>query len=155
MKLKNGKEIEFDSNVTFEGFDASISKDDMHKLWDMLQNPYKNPIGAVVREYVSNSFDSHAEAKFIKENTLENIKEEYTIYKSFSDSELQQLKNQMQLFNNDAVIVSIEKEEQGYYFATEDFGIGLSPDRIKDVFVSYLKSTKETSNTMIGAFGLT
>jgi hypothetical protein len=154
MKLETKKQIDFSSNADFDGFDATISSSDMHKLWDMLQNPYKNNIGAVVREYVSNSFDSHAEAKFIKENTLEAIRKEFSIYATTSDADLLILKKYLAFFNDDAVTVSIAKDEAGWYWSTEDFGIGLSPDRVKDVFVSYLKSTKELSNNAIGAFGL-
>lgn len=154
MKLETKKQIDFSSNADFDGFDATISSSDMHKLWDMLQNPYKNNIGAVVREYVSNSFDSHAEAKFIKENTLEAIRKEFSIYATTSDADLLILKKYLASFNDDAVTVSIAKDEAGWYWSTEDFGIGLSPDRVKDVFVSYLKSTKELSNNAIGAFGL-
>jgi hypothetical protein len=154
MKLETKKQIDFSANASFDGYDATISKNDMHKLWDMLQNPYKNPIGAVVREYVSNSFDSHAEAKFIKEHSIEEIKNEYSIYQTAPIEELEALKQSVEIFNDDAVIVTIEKDDTGWYWATEDFGVGLSPSRIKDVFVNYLKSTKESSNTMIGAFGM-
>jgi hypothetical protein len=154
MKLETKKQIDFTSNASFDGYDATISKHDMHKLWDMLQNPYKNPIGAVVREYVSNSFDSHAEAKFIKEHSIEEIKNEYSIYQTAPIEELEALKQAVEIFSDDAVIVTIDKDDTGWFWATEDFGVGLSPSRIKDVFVNYLKSTKETSNTMIGAFGM-
>ncbi len=46
------------------------------------------------------------------------------------------------------------KDDTGYYWSTEDFGIGLSMERVKDVFCSYLSSTKENSNNVIGAFGI-
>lgn len=154
MKLETKKQISFASNTGFDGVDAKISQDDMHKLWDILQDPYKNSIGAVVREYVSNSFDSHAEAKFIKENSLEEIRNEYAIYNSVTDEELSELKNAMSIFADDAVHVSISKDETGYYWATEDFGVGLSESRVVDVFANYLKSTKESSNNVIGAFGI-
>lgn len=154
MKLETKKQISFASNTGFDGVDAKISQDDMHKLWDILQDPYKNSIGAVVREYVSNSFDSHAEAKFIKENSLEDIRNEYAIYNSVTDEELSELKNAMSIFADDAVHVSIAKDETGYYWATEDFGVGLSESRVVDVFANYLKSTKESSNNVIGAFGI-
>jgi hypothetical protein len=154
MKLETKKQISFASNTGFDGVDAKISQDDMHKLWDILQDPYKNSIGAVVREYVSNSFDSHAEAKFIKENSLEEIRNEYAIYNSVTDEELSELKNAMSIFADDAVHVSIAKDDTGYYWATEDFGVGLSESRVVDVFANYLKSTKESSNNVIGAFGI-
>jgi len=63
MILNKEKEIEYKSNSIFEGQDAKISEEDIHKLWSMLQDPYKNSIGAVVREITSNCFDSHSEAK--------------------------------------------------------------------------------------------
>lgn len=119
MILSNEKEIEVKSNFTSEGYDAKISEDDLHKLWSMLQNPYKDSISSLIREYVSNCFDSHAEA---------NI--------------------------NDAVNVRMGKDDTGHYWSCEDFGVGLSPDRIQNVFINYLKSTKENSNNQIGAFGI-
>jgi hypothetical protein len=154
MKLNKDKQINFQSNAVFEGYDAKISEKDMHKLWDLLQDPYKNPIGAVVREYVSNSFDSHAEADFIKNNSLDVIRNEYSVYQGVDDIELNKLKQKLQVFDNDAVHVTIQKDDTGWYWATEDFGVGLSPSRVKDVFCSYLKSTKEESNNVIGAFGI-
>lgn len=154
MKRNKENQIGFDSNTSFEGYDAKISESDMDKLWDLLQDPYKNSIGAVVREYVSNSFDSHAEAKFIKENSIEDIKNEYSIYREYSDDYIKALKRQLQLFDDEAVKVSISKDNTGWFWATEDFGVGLSPERVKDVFCNYLKSTKEDTNNLIGAFGI-
>jgi hypothetical protein len=154
MKLEKDKQIGFDSNVVFDGYNAKIDEANMHKLWDLLQDPYKNSIGAVVREYVSNSFDSHSEAAFIKNASLFEIRNEYPIYNNTTDEDLNILKTQMQRFDNNAVQVSINKDATGYYWATEDFGVGLSPERTKDVFCSYLKSTKEDTNNVIGAFGI-
>jgi hypothetical protein len=154
MKLNKEKQIDFQSNAVFEGYDAKISQEDMHKLWDLLQDPYKNSIGAVVREYVSNSFDSHAEAAFIKESSLAEIRNEYSVYRDISDEEINKLKKQLSVFDNDAVHVTISKDDTGHFWATEDFGVGLSPDRVRDVFCSYLKSTKENTNNVIGAFGI-
>ena len=154
MKLETKKQIEFATNSSFESIDATISSTDMHKLWDMLQNPYKDNIGSLVREYVSNSFDSHAEAMFIKEHSLKEIRAEYGIYNTVEDEELLLLKEHVEHCNNDAVAVSLEKDQTGWYWSTEDVGVGLSPTRVRTVFVNYLKSTKELSNTMIGAFGM-
>lgn len=154
MKLETDKKIGFDSNMGFDGVDASISADDMHKLWDILQDPYKNSIGAVVREYVSNSFDSHAEAKFIKHNDLTAIRNEYSVYNSVPDEEIIELKKHLEVFNDDAVAVAINTDSSGVYWTTEDFGVGLSPSRVINVFANYLKSTKENSNNVIGAFGI-
>jgi len=40
------------------------------------------------------------------------------------------------------------------WFAVRDYGVGMSPDMVKDVFCSYGESTKDQSNDSIGAFGL-
>ena len=154
MKLNKDKQIPFQTNTVFEGYDAKISSTDMHKLWDLLQNPYKNPIGAIVREYVSNSFDAHEEANFIKNNNIEDIRNEYSIYQDIEDTEILKLKENLNIYDNDAVHVSIAKDQSGWYWSTEDFGVGLSMERVKDVFCSYLKSTKEDTNNVIGAFGI-
>lgn len=53
MKLEQSKQIEFATNSSFESIDATISSTDMHKLWDMLQNPYKDNISSIVRECVN------------------------------------------------------------------------------------------------------
>ena len=119
MILNKEKEIEYKSNSIFEGHDAKISEEDLHKLWSMLQDPYKNSIGAIVREITSNCFDSHSEA---------GVKE--------------------------AVHVKIGKDDTGWYWSAEDFGVGISPERMSDIYISYLKSTKENSNNQIGCFGL-
>lgn len=154
MKLNKEKQINYDSTMVLEGHDANISATDMHKLWDLLQNPYKNPIGAIVREYVSNSFDAHAEADFIKNNDMSSIRTEYSIYNDISDEEIVKLKKHLEVFDNDAVHVKIVKDSAGWNWSTEDVGVGLSPSRVKDVFCSYLKSTKEDSDNVIGAFGI-
>lgn len=40
------------------------------------------------------------------------------------------------------------------WFAVKDFGIGLSKDQVFKIFSTYLASTKDDSNSMVGAFGL-
>ena len=40
------------------------------------------------------------------------------------------------------------------WFSVKDYGIGLSPESIVDVFTVYFKSTKDDSNDTVGAFGL-
>lgn len=40
------------------------------------------------------------------------------------------------------------------WFAVKDFGVGLSPDGIRQVFTTYFMSTKDQSNDTVGAFGL-
>ena len=40
------------------------------------------------------------------------------------------------------------------YFVVKDFGPGISPDRMENVFVKYTASTKRDDNNQIGGFGL-
>jgi DNA topoisomerase VI subunit B len=119
MKLERNKDIDYSSTMDLEGYDSEIDFKDLHKMFSMFQNPYKNNIGSIVREITSNCFDSHAEAGV-----------------------------------NDAVIVKIDKDDSGWYISFIDVGVGLSPDRIKNIYVKYLSSTKEDSNDFIGAFGI-
>jgi hypothetical protein len=118
MKLES-KFIEVQGGIGEQSYNATISQEDMHKMWDMLQNPYKNSIGSIVREITSNCFDSHAEAGV-----------------------------------TDAVRLKYGKDEAGFYVSFIDVGVGLSPTSIENIFLKYLKSTKENSNQFIGAFGL-
>lgn len=118
MKLE-GKKIEVIGALGEESYAAQISQADLAKMWDMLQNPYKNNIGSIVREITSNCFDSHSEAGV-----------------------------------TDAVQILYGKDSSGFYVSFIDVGVGLSSERVKDIYTQYLKSTKEGSNDFIGAFGI-
>lgn len=50
--------------------------------------------------------------------------------------------------------VSLEREQGHFVFSVEDYGVGLSPDRIEHVFSKYLSSTKEGKKDEIGYWGL-
>jgi hypothetical protein len=54
----------------------------------------------------------------------------------------------------DAVVISFDEDEGGDYIAFQDFGIGISPDRMKNIYSKPAKSTKRDSNDQIGYFGL-
>jgi hypothetical protein len=40
------------------------------------------------------------------------------------------------------------------YFKVKDFGVGISPDRMENIFIKYGNSTKREDNIQMGAFGL-
>lgn len=84
MKLDN-KKIEIVGSIGEESYEATISQEDISKMWDMLQNPYKNNIGSIVREITSNCFDSHAEAKVTDAVRITYGKEDSGLYVSFND----------------------------------------------------------------------
>jgi len=99
---------------------ATISENKLGKLFDLLQSPYSNPIGSIVRETSTNAWDAHVEAE---------VTEPIVIY-----------------FGVDA--------SEGFYIEFRDFGIGMDQDRIHNVYVNYLESTKENTNDQSGYFGI-
>lgn len=103
-----------------EGFDMQLSVEDMTYIMTLLSDLYKDPYSIIPQELLSNSWDSHVEAKCQKEPIICEIK------KDINDK---------------------------WYFAAQDFGVGISPERIK-IFGAYGKSTKRTTNDFIGGFGL-
>jgi hypothetical protein len=52
------------------------------------------------------------------------------------------------------VKIEIAKDEGGDYIVFEDFGIGISTERMEKVYSKYLKSTKEKTADQIGYWGL-
>ena len=119
MKLET-KETEVRGTIGLKSSEASISEEDIDKLYKLIEAPYKRPISSIVREYTSNCFDSHQEAGV-----------------------------------DDAVIIKLDKSKEiGYYISFHDVGVGMSEDRMTNVFIKLLKSTKELTNDAIGAFGM-
>lgn len=55
---------------------------------------------------------------------------------------------------NEPVIIKKGEDEEGVFISFNDYGVGLSPERIKTIFINYGESTKRTDNTLIGGFGL-
>lgn len=120
MKLQSSSAaVDVKTNMQMTSIKAELAQDKLHKMWDLLQSPYRDPIASLIREYVSNCFDSHIEAGV-----------------------------------NTPVYVTLEEDQSGWYWACEDFGVGLSEDRCKNIFMKYLTSTKEETNDQIGAFGM-
>jgi hypothetical protein len=57
--------------------------------------------------------------------------------------------------NKPVLIRKTENDETGEcYISFIDFGVGMSPDRIDNVFTTFFESTKRENNTQIGGFGL-
>jgi hypothetical protein len=52
MKLET-KYTEVEGGIGEKTINSTISQNKLSKLWDMLQNPYKNNIGSIVRELVN------------------------------------------------------------------------------------------------------
>lgn len=54
----------------------------------------------------------------------------------------------------EAGIIEFAEDDKGTYVSFIDKGIGISPERYKNVFIKFLESTKEGSNDVIGYYGL-
>jgi len=93
---------------------------DVGLVLEILRNKlYKDPILAVVREYVTNARDAHVEV---------------------GKSDI-------------PVIVHLPSYDD-MYFKVQDFGPGLSPERIEKIFCNYASSTKRDSDDQVGYFGI-
>ena len=86
---------------------------------------YSNKIGAVSREVASNCRDANREAG----------REDMPII--------------IEIGINHSLL-----EEEKLYISFKDDGIGISPDRIENVFLKYGSSTKRDSNNQTGGFGI-
>lgn len=55
---------------------------------------------------------------------------------------------------SEPIVCTLKKDiNDKWYFAAEDFGVGISPERVK-IFGSYGKSTKRETNDFIGGWGI-
>lgn len=55
---------------------------------------------------------------------------------------------------DEPVIIKIDEDEEGEFISFTDVGVGLTPDRIKNIYMKYFTSTKRDTNDQIGGFGL-
>jgi hypothetical protein len=49
---------------------------------------------------------------------------------------------------------SIDGETGTHYISFIDYGVGMSPERIEEVYMTFFKSTKRADNSQIGGFGI-
>lgn len=103
----------------------SVDTDDTMVIKLLRDKMYKNKIGAVAREVSSNSRDANREA-------------------GRGDS---------------PIVISIETESnllssEDTSITFQDNGIGISPDRMENIFLKYGGSTKRDSNKFTGGFGI-
>lgn len=118
MKIKEESFLiqEGDNFLTIE---SKVDESKLSKLYSLLSNIYRNPIGSIVREYVSNAIDATTEAG-----------------------------------SENPVLVKVKENGLDLNFIVEDFGVGLSPERMHNIYFNYLSSTKESTNDLIGGFGI-
>lgn len=146
----------------FESYDSRVDASKLGKLYGMLSNIYRNPIGSIVREYASNAHDANVEAHNFK--TLEYselikmypwlYQEEFKDINMDEKEVLELRKTLSKAGKNEPILTGILKQEEDLFFYVKDYGIGMSPKRMKHIFFNYLSSTKEQTDGEIGGFGI-
>lgn len=157
MIIDSKKQHEISGN-DFKTIESKVNKNKLAKLYNLLSNIYRNPIGAIVREYASNAYDANTEAYNFATLSYEEILEKYSWVKdpkfNLDKEEFNKLKSNLKRVDKDEPVIAgiIEKDNQEFFYI-KDYGIGLSPERIEHIYFNYLDSTKEETNDEIG--GLT
>lgn len=111
----------------FEETEFSIDTESDYIIFDMLRSKiYKNNIGAICREVASNSRDAQREiGDFTTPIEIEiSDRRDHFFY------------------------------EDGLNLIFRDRGVGISPERVKNIYTKYGASTKRKTNTQTGGFGL-
>jgi len=136
MRVKDNK-IGEDCNIIGdfeETKEFEINSSSTGVIIDSLINLYSNPIGSIVREIASNCVDAHRERDLKKLGKRELDPDDDLTY--FSDTNV--------------IDIMFEKDE----IIFKDHGVGLSKERVKNIFTVFGGSTKRDDNTEIGGFGL-
>ena len=124
MKLKT--EIKEYENLGVESKTFSVDTNDTMIIKLLRDKMYKNKIGAVCREVVSNSRDANREAG--RESVPVTVEITSSLVSLLSDEEM--------------------------YITFQDNGVGISPDRMENIFLKYGGSTKRDSDKYTGGFGI-
>ena len=124
MKLTS-EVVEVTRSKKFETVNYGVDTSNLPMLFSLLRtNLYSNVRGSIIRELVSNVVDAHTEAG--KPDAVGEI----------------EWVDQNTLLGIDCQLI------------IRDFGVGLSPERMRTIYGNYLSSTKRDSNDQIGGFGL-
>lgn len=162
MIINNNKQILEVSGDDFMTIQSKVNKSKLAKLYGLLSNIYKNPIGAIVREYASNAYDANKEAYNFKTMEYADIVKKYTWMVdpnksdiNISEVEFLEIKDKLKRTDeNEPVVAGFYKKGEEVYFYIKDFGVGLSPKRMMFIYFDYLSSTKEETNDELGGFGI-
>lgn len=124
MKLENEK-IDVQKSQEFKTVNYGLNAENAPLLFKLLRsNLYSDRHGSIIRELVSNVIDSHTEAG--KPDIMGEVE-----------------------WIPSSRILGVDCQ-----LIIRDFGVGLSHERMTEVFCNYLSSTKRGGNTEIGGFGL-
>ena len=113
---------------------------------------YSDAISSIVRECASNAVDSHKEASMIAALSDKELKQLGYV------GDLDSIRDYFSTWEDRPVVVRVVDNgllnDNVRKLEIVDFGVGLSPIRMKKVFTKFFASTKRHSNKFIGAYGL-
>ncbi len=143
MKVLENVEEQVVIGQLLDSQDFTISSNSRSIIIDSLINLYEDPIGSIVREITSNCLDAHKERdlKLSQQRPLEPGEN-------------------LAYFNKENPPIEIsyhplhETSTGAGVMVFKDQGVGLSEDRIRQVFTVFGGSSKRDSNDEIGGFGL-
>jgi len=128
MELAKTGENQVVASEDFEKMEFGISQENIGLILETLRSKmYSNPIAAICREIASNCRDSHREAG--KPNEPIEIR----------------------ISDGDVFMGVAEDVHATINFI--DYGIGISPERIKNIYLLFGASTKRSDNSQTGGFG--
>lgn len=128
MELAKTGENQVVASEDFEKMEFGISQENIGLILETLRSKmYSNPIAAICREIASNCRDSHREAGKPKEPI------------------------EIRISNGDVFMGVAEDVHATINFI--DYGIGISPERIKNIYLLFGASTKRSDNSQTGGFG--
>lgn len=138
---------------------SKVNQKKLAKLYGLLSNIYRNPIGAIVREYASNAYDANVEARNFATLSYKEIVEKYSWVQdpvfNMTEENFKHLKKSLnRVSEKEPVVVGITEIDNQTFFYVKDYGIGLSPERMENIYFNYLDSTKEDTDDEIGGFGI-
>lgn len=129
----------------------SVSDDKIARLYSMAFK-YADPIASLIRELTSNAIDAHTEASL-----LSGMTDEQLARRAFSEDSFDDVRKLYTSWKEKPVIVRLKDEDLlgGHaQFIVQDFGPGISPDRMEKVFSNLFETTKGDNNKEIGGWGL-
>lgn len=166
-----------------EDFKVVLTPHMMQKVISSTINDYSDVKGSIVRECVSNSFDAELAmqealtlSKFgfnplecvevydkfqvyviLRERGLKEDDEDYTLYITYKEylesrvdiHRLEKHLNTVEVAIKEPIVLELGND----FIQFKDYGIGLSPERVRFIYTSLFVSTKTNSNNKIGAFG--
>lgn len=128
----------FQTEGQFEVKSIGIDTSNINKAIFMLTHKlYSNPLESFLREIVSNGWDSHVVANKKDEPVV------ITIEPNVDGS-----------IDIDADPIELFQDSKFYNISIRDYGTGMAPEDFDQYYMSLLATTKDTSDELIGGYGI-